>query len=408
MKDANDLLITASSDKLLNLVNEASEIIIRKKSGLDKLLLEETLPQDDYPILTIYQALQYFMSFSDKTIKAKFPTLIARLEANVLNTREQMYLQTLHFIHLNELVKATENFSLITAKFPKDRVAIVLLSICAFVSGQLQLLAKPLERLLPLHRYDADFLGTVAFFYCHVNKKTEARQLLEAGLKIDPSNAWLQHVMFHTIDESKIESVNYYIQLLSNRADDWPAHDRFFESHNWMHVCNLYLAAHSHLNEILPIYKKHIWGSAKSMLFEQNNAFIVLWLLELAGHKIDRAFWSDLAAHAKAFADDYFVPYFTVTSILAVMRVDQNQGQRYHAKLQQYVTALPQTALRQTWEQLALPILEGCHAYIQADYAKAKQKLVGIADLITTRPMGLSDEQRSVFAATADFCMKKA
>jgi tetratricopeptide (TPR) repeat protein len=256
---------------------------------------------------------------------------------------------------------------------------------------------------------DADFLSMQAFLYAHVNRHDEAKSLIDRSLAFEPHNAWTQHVYIHTLNENNLAEIETAIEFLELRSNDWPKQNRFFEGHNWMHLCILHLNKDRLLGRspsttaalIIDNYIKHIWGEAKSYNFEQNNAFLTLWSLELAGfaEQIPEKLWQDLANYAEPFMDDYFTPYLTVTAILAVAKVATTKAEAAFARFATYASSHPlNSKKRYAWYEIGLPVLEGCLAYLKKDYASAVRLLAPVHD--KTRPLGHSDEQRAIFTAT--------
>ena len=78
------------------------------------------------------------------------------------------------------------------------------------------------------HFDDPDFIGSVAFYYCHDKQQEQARELLNRMLEQYPHNAWLQHVYAHTLDDDKSEERDMGINFLRERIADWPAQKPLF------------------------------------------------------------------------------------------------------------------------------------------------------------------------------------
>lgn len=231
----------------------------------------------------------------------------------------------------------------------------------------------------------------------HQNRKKEAKNFIKKGLTLSPHNAWLQHVYAHTLEKSC--NIKEAILFLESKSEDWKKQSRFFEGHNWMHLCQLYLECPEKLDIIPTIYLQHIWGAAKEYNYEQNNAFLVLWNAELKDISLDPLLWVDLAKHAQNFMYDYFTPYLTITSILAVAKVNYKKAEQATVDLEKYI-ALNLTNQPKKYEawNFGLQILKACLAYIRNDIVEASSIFESVP--LDTKLLGHSDEQRNIFPAT--------
>lgn len=400
MDQSGSLDITANFEQQ-ELIDKAIEIFFRRKDGDLNIWLPEMADKHIHcPFLQICPLIMCFFSFSVAVIKENFTKYFIRLdtllEKHKLNQREALYYKALREIYVINLEEAYKQFVEIIELYPQDKLALLMLEALAFLTGHSEWLEKLYNKFLKIDLYkdDPDFLGMVGFFYCHQNNAFAAMELIQRGLSLKPDNAWLQHVYAHAVTESNKSDILKAVNYLKENSVEWPQHSRFFEGHNWAHVVLLSLD----LNKkdagklIEKIYLKHIWGKEKNCLFEQNNAFLVLWSAELNGISIPFLWWEDLASKAQQFTEDYFTPYLTVTSILAVAKVNPIAAEKAVSNLKKHM--LNNTV----WNDVALPVLQGCLAYIAGDYKNTIEHLSAI--YTNTTRMGHSDEQRSIFSKT--------
>lgn len=396
MKDNQGLEVSTDDVRTITIINQATEILFRKKSGIEKLLPMRAYP--DCAILQIYTAIMFFFSFSKKIIDTNMSDCILNINITALNEREQWHFEALKILKKIDFYTALHQYKKILGKYPQDKIAILMFETCGFLSGEIESLDATYQDLYPIHQDDPDFLGTIAFFYCHTNRFKEAKELIKKGLSKDPHNAWLHHVYAHTLKEDSMFEVEEGIVFLKQCSTDWSKQNRFFEGHNWMHLYLLYLIKKENLEALLEIYPKHIWGKAKKFNFEQNNAFLILWYAELAGYtEIPPGWWIELAQYAEPFMVDYFTPYLTTTAILTVARIFPKKADSALRNLEIYVSSLDKNSSKyHAWYNITLPILKGCLAYLKDNKREAYQCLKKIID--KTRAMGHSDEQRHIFS----------
>lgn len=399
LKDSQGLEVTTETPEALAAINEATEILFRKKSGLDTLLPSAADKYPDCPLLQLYTLVSFFLPFSAKLIRDTFPIYLARITPEALNEREGLHYQALLDLHRIDFHAAIPQYEQILTKYPEDKVALFMLETICLMAGAMPPLLACYSSLYPRYSDDPDFLGMLAFLYAHLDRQVEARTLVEKALGLAPHNAWVQHVYAHTLDETEPAQIEEGIVFLEKCTADWPRQNRFFEGHNWMHLCGLYSKQKREPAGIFEVYS-HIWGQAKPFNFEQNNAFLTLWNLELSGYKstIPDTAWAELATYAEPFMDDYFTPYLTVTAILSVAKTDWNKAKAAQAKLEAFVSRLISIPEKyHAWHDIALPVLAGCLAYMKGNNREAVALLAPVH--MQTRAMGHSDEQRSVFSA---------
>lgn len=359
-------------------------------------LIEDADIYKDVPLIQIYASLLTFFSFSQKNILSKLPVYTNRLEKIDLNYREGLHYIALKQLHHSDLENAFHEYQKILSLYPEDKVALIMLETCGFLSGQFEQILPTYQKLSKFYEEDINFIGMQAFLLCHLNQNDEALLLIKEALKKAPHNAWIQHVYMHVISELGICSQQEFTSLESLRGD-WKKQSRFFEGHNTMHLVNLWLHSGKRIENFDGLYHEHIWGEAKDLLFEQNDAFLTLYNLELSGFTISKVLWDDLAQHAKQYVEDFFTPYLTITSILSVAKSDINAAYSSFKKYISFCKTLdPASQKYKAWNQLGIPILQGCLFFIDGKYEQAKTLL---SDKLDTRLLGHSDEQRAIFTA---------
>ncbi len=404
MKNTVGLDVTASNSSEVEILDVLTELFFRKKSGIDKFLPEKADIYPDCPMLQIYAAQMFFYSFSLQTIKKHFPPYLARIDAIIasgveLNKREELHFRALKMLYNAELVAALGVYAEIAAKYPCDTFNIVMIETCGFLGGKIDTLLPIYNDLLATHHSDPDFLSMYAFLLCHLDRLVEARVHVEKALDLDPHNAWAQHVFVHTLDESKPAEIELGIRFLEPRAADWPKQNRFFEGHVWMHLLGLYFVKGDvNFDRILSEYTAHLWGEAREFSFEQNNAFWVLWQADLHGYgdRVPTELREDLAVHAGPFMYDYVTPYLSICAILSVAQYSIERALPGIIAFEAHAASKGGN-----WHEVALPVLHGCIEYLKGNLEVAQAMLAPVAsDVMATRPICHSDEQRVIFPAT--------
>lgn len=387
-----------------SVINKITDILMGKKGGIENLLpnMADKYPQN--PDLQMLAAIMFMFSFSKGVVQSEFPKYLGRINKAALSQPQQMHYNALFLIQNNDFDAAFAVYCDLIYLNPQDTLAVVMLETVCFMAGKINESLKPYEFLYPHYKDNPNFLNMLAFLYSHLDQHEKGQALIKIALEKDPHNAWVQHGYAHLILPSQIQEG---ITFLEQCTGDWPKQNRFFEVHNWMHLCTLYLEQPGcDGDSIIHNYHKHIWGEAKEFLFEQNNAFLTLWHLELAvktgkvslTHDIDKL-WIDVAKYAEPFTRDYFTPYLTITAILTIARVDPEKAKIALSDFETFAKTPNGTSSKyHAWYETALPALKGCMAYLNGNYKLAVEILEPIHNM--TVPMGHSDEQRSIFGAT--------
>lgn len=385
-------------------IDESTRILFEKGNGLELII---PIMADKYPTcpsLQINTAIMYFHSFSTKKIKDEFPKYLCRINPKELSITTHMHYTALLKLQEIDFEGAYSEYCMLLQRNPYDLLAILMVETVGFMCGKTSEMVTVYESVYKFHKSCPTFLAMIAFLYSHVNRHEEAKFHLKVALEKDPHNAWVQHVYAHLLLPNELEDG---IGFLEQCTSDWRKQNRFFEGHNWMHLCLLYLHSNKcNANLILQAYKDHIWGEAKSLIFEQNNAFLILIHLNIAAKSklVDledkkeqiHLMWVELADYAKHYMTDYFTPYLTVTSILTVAMVYPTKANLAVEKFKVFAeNHLPTSKKYYAWYTIALPILQGSIAYIYNDYALSAKFLEPVYN--KTGVMGHSDEQRSFF-----------
>lgn len=387
-------------------IKKIADILFQKKKGADELLQEAATDRPHCASIAILQAVNIIFCFSQKTIQAELPPILTQLKDHSLSEHQQYYLVALQHLVVLDFEATLAEFNQISEKYPFDKIAILMMETIGFIGGMIKQLQQPFEALLTVHHEDPDFLAMLAFLYCHLDRMEQAKALVDQAIIKAPHNAWVQHVLAHTIDEDNPDEVQIGLKFMLAHQADWPKQNRFFEGHNWMHATTLMMAQGASFSEILPLYHQHIWGAAKEFNFEQNNAFITLWMAELSGESVSNELWQALASHAKNNADDYFSPYLTITAILSVSKVNKNKAKLYYQAYQSFCNTLVAGTLKyQAWTDIGLPMLEGMLAYIDQDFSLALNKIKSV--IKNEAQLGHSDEQRAIFQKTLEYVTEK-
>ena len=260
--------------------------------------------------------------------QARAAAVRARELAETATRRERQHVATIGLAIEGQAQSATSSMLLHLDEFPRD-ATVLSLTTGVFglygTSGRLdreQLLLDLLDRLAPEYGEDAWFLAQHAFAECECGRFPEAESHAERALELNPSNGWGAHARAHV----------YY------ELDQDEAADRFLTS--WLPTYVHDSQLHGHLSWHAAIcalmrgdpdrarrcFDEHMdpYQAAHMPLLALTDAVALLWRMELAGCRRDRAVWPPLRSYSlekfpkagMTFADLHSAIAMTVTSDL--------------------------------------------------------------------------------------------
>ena len=222
-----------------NAIKKVTDVLFEKKQGADNLISDALAQHPHSASLLILKSINIVFSFSEQTISTSLPSIVEHLYQLKTDHHQQKYIKALEQIIVYDFSGALATFIAISELYPFDKIAILMIETMGFIAGIPERCQIQYKRLMAYHAEDPNFLSMTAFLYCHLDKKQQAKTLVEKALYITPHNAWAQHVMAHTIDENNPSEVEVGIEWMLLHQNDWPKQNRFFEGHNWMHTCTL-------------------------------------------------------------------------------------------------------------------------------------------------------------------------
>ncbi|MEI9903290.1 MAG: hypothetical protein WDN06_04450 [Asticcacaulis sp.] len=121
--------------------------------------------------------------------------------------------------------------------------------------------------------------GMAAFGYEQCHLLEEAETAARRALDILPEEPWAQHALAHVmLTEGRIDEG---VQFLESVSPQWAGLNSFMQTHLWWHLA-LFRLSQGHVDEVLDLYDRHVWGVDKTYSQDQVGAVSLLARLELA------------------------------------------------------------------------------------------------------------------------------
>ncbi|MBN8927935.1 MAG: hypothetical protein BGO51_21270 [Rhodospirillales bacterium 69-11] len=306
---------------------------------------------------------------------------------------EAMLRRWLAHDHLGALDQAEA----LTALWPTDLLAAKIAEFFYYVLGQEHEAPRfraHMDRLVPANPDDADLLAMAAFAEELCGDLPAAEATVGRALAIDPDQPWAHHCVAHI--HLRRGDADAGIAALEGFLPSWIASGRFAHCHNGWHL------ALAHLDRLdrdraLDLFRRHVWGIAPDLVFEQVDAIALLWRLELAGASVD-ALWPVIAAHVAGHLGSHYMPFLDAHFVYALARAGQADTVAAWQREVARRTASGDAEAARSWATFGGPLIEAVAAFATGDARKAAALLDPVMSLATIG--GGSDAQVDLFRQT--------
>ncbi|MES2343246.1 MAG: tetratricopeptide repeat protein [Pseudomonadota bacterium] len=353
----------------------------------------------DSPAFVMAHALKAYLHLIGANAAAAQVGVAAVMTARALpaNTREQGHLAALEKIIAGEFRAAGRIFEDLTIANPKDAMALQVGQLMDFVTGDSRMLRDRIGRALPSWSPDRpDYhaaLGMLAFGLEETGLYDRAEAAGRQAVALQPRNGWAQHAVAHVLEmqDRRAEGVAW----MRGDIEAW-TRESFFAVHNWWHLALFHLGL-GEVDEVLKLYDGPIWGAKSDMAVDLVDAAAMLWRLSLRGIELGNR-WNDLADVYEAKAAELGAYAFDdAHAMMAFVGAGRTEAAKALLEAQQ-------TALRGPGDnagfvaEVGLPLMEGLHAFGQADYGRAVERLRTVRN--RSARFGGSHAQRDVIDLT--------
>jgi hypothetical protein len=394
-RDARDLIVTTDSDDVIDGIDRfTDDFLVARNSAADIIDLADGHP--DCALLQLYAAAMHVYSQSAGAIARDARPFIERaahLRAG-LSERETTLLELIESWSRSEFQRAITLAEVMAERWPRDIVAAKLGEFLFFQAPDYQRHLQFVAGLAASYPASSPFDAMHAFALEMAGHTADAERVAEKGIALEFSTPWAHHALGHVyLSQGRLAEG---IAAFERFEPTWADHIRVLQCHNLWHLGLLYL--HDlQLDRALSLCRDHIWGVEPESVNEQVDAIALLWRLDLAGRPPD-ALWQAIAPLVAPRAHEHVFPFLNAHAIYALARAGHRE--EAHAA----VTAMGEFADRQpggyrrVWREIGVPLVEGCRAFAEGDYAQCATLLEPIAgDLYC---VGGSDAQNDLFAQT--------
>lgn len=360
--------------------------MLRFDAGAEKILeAAEAFP--DAPRVQLYAAALhlYGQSGADDLRAREYLERAHRCGAKDAAPR---LLQALTFWQAQRYHEAAGALETRTEEEPQDLLAAKFCEFLYYILGQQhsgpRFLAH-MERLLPVHAEDPDFLAMHSFAHELCGHFDEARGIAERALALESRNPWAEHTLSHVlIRQGGIAEGERRLRAFLPQAATC---SRPIHAHTAWHLALFAVERLDHA-AARDIFHQHIWGYAPDATGEQIEAIALLWRMEMAGAE-PAAEWDTIADHVERHADESFLPFLSAHHAFALARTGRTEA------FQRLALAVDARGDEPLWRDLGRPVVLAAAAFGRGMWEQAADGLKPVMPRITA--VGGSDAQDDLF-----------
>jgi hypothetical protein len=393
MQDARGLDVTCDSAAALAAVDQFARRIVSLDLGAEAVLADaERFP--DTPLLQLGAAAAWLFAetAAGDAAAARFLDRAAALRDRA-NAREEHWRAALDAWRRHAFSDAGSRFEALTETWPRDLLAAKVCEFLYYVLGQQHEGARfrrHMERLVPYHDGDPDFLAMLAFACELTGDGDAARAAAGRALEARRRNPWADHALSHVwIAAGEVDAA---IAHLTAALPEWDTCNPVIRAHDAWH-----LAIH-HLDRLdfvsaEALLDGWIWGDGSQVGYAV-DAVSLLWRIEMAGE--DRsARWPAIAERVATWVEPCFQPFLAAHWAYALARAGREDDV---ARLLRAVDAEARRAdpdATRAWLPVGCALVEAAAAFGRGHVRQCVMLLDPVAADVTV--VGGSDAQCDLF-----------
>jgi len=382
--------VTAMHDPTLRAVDDFAEGLLAYETRAEGIVKAADASPESC-IANVYAGyLWMLLEAPDAALHASKYLAAAELASPAATRREQLNTAVLRAWAADDLPEALRLCELVSDEFPRDLVVVKIHQYFEFNRGNAPEMLRVALKVSKMNAGLAYMHGMTAFAYEQCHLLNEAETAARSALDLRRKEPWAQHALAHVmLTRGRIDDG---ADFLEGVQDTWVGLNSFMVTHIWWHLALFYLSQ-GRRARVLEIYDRHCWGIAKSYSQDQIGAISLLARMELAGVEVgDR--WQDLADHLAARAHDTVLPFLTIQYLYGLARAGRAEADALLNSVRLAAVRAP-PALREVWQDVALPACEGLYAYALKNFSAAWRHLsIALPRLIEA---GGSHAQRDLF-----------
>ncbi|MGF1593904.1 MAG: tetratricopeptide repeat protein [Kiloniellaceae bacterium] len=393
--DARGEPISGASDTAVTLYEQALAELQCYRGDPPVTLDRAIAESPDFVMAHCFRAYLYILSTEARALPEARASFGAAAELRT-NARERRHLVALRQCLDGNWEGAVAALEDVVTDHPRDALAVQVLHLSDFFTGDARNLRDHVARVLPEWStedpgYHA-LLGMHAFGLEECGDYRRAEETGRRAVDLNPHDAWAQHAVAHVMEMQG--RMHDGIDWMTGRERFW-AEDNLFAVHNWWHLALFHLDLEQY-QAVLGLYDGALRGHRSQIVLDLVDASALLWRLHLRGVDVGER-WRELADSWEPLASDGFHAFNDAHAMMAFVADGRDKAADALLGAQQHAMRGGNGNARMTWE-VGYPLCAGLRAFGRGDYATCISLLRPLRNRL--HRFGGSHAQRDVFDLT--------
>jgi len=388
LEDRYGLAVSASSRAAVEEYDRGVQALLSFGSGAVEAFGAAVAADPDFAVARAGLALALFLD--ERLEAARTAMAEAAAQAAALPERERRHVEALDLMLKGRVPDSGALIGEILKARPRELMLAQRLFFFHFWQGRSADMLALTDSIGAAYDGDSYILGLHAFALEENGRFAEARALADRAIALNPQDAWAVHALAHVLYETGDNDRG--VELLPPRIHPC-THLGYFRHHLHWHIALLHLAGgrYEHAERM---FRSAFQTLPVAVASDLHDAVALAWRLDLFGPP-DPARWTHVGAQAAARADLALLLFHDVHVGMALAASGQwTAAERHLSRLRER----GQKGRNRTLPEVAVPLLEGVHAFARGEHAEAAGRIAPIADRVAD--IGGSHAQREVFHDT--------
>jgi tetratricopeptide (TPR) repeat protein len=386
--DLYGLPVSTSSRAALDHYDAGVRGLLSFDAGTAAAFRAATEADPDFALARAGHALALFLDERPADARAAIGEAMARAAA--LPARERQHVEALDLMLAGRVPESGALIAEILKDRPRELLLAQRLFFFQFWQGRSADMLALTSSIVDAFEGDSFVLGLHAFALEENRRFAEARPLADRAIALNPEDAWAVHALAHVLYETGDNDRG--VEILPPRVQPCRRLG-YFRNHLAWHIALLHLAAgrYEHAERM---FRSVFAALPIDIASDLHDAVALAWRLDLFDRP-DPGRWGHVGARAAARADLALLLFHDVHVGMALAASgDWAAAEGQLERLRQR----GQKGRNRTLPEVAVPLLEGLHAFARGDHAGAAARIAPIEDRISE--IGGSHAQREVFHDT--------
>ena len=387
--DTYGLPVTTESREALDAYTRGVEGALGWRA--DALELFQTATRHDPGLALAHAGAAACLFLEERFAEAKAASDAARAAATpAVSARERSYVEAVTLWTAGKVPDAERAMREHLAAYPRDLAIVQRLYFVHFWQGKFPEMLEATTGLMKGLGESSYMMGMHAFALEQAGQCPAAIDLAQAAIAKNPSDAWSIHALAHALYESAafdsaIGRLPGVIEPV--RGLNW------FQNHLWWHVALMHLSRGDY-DHVSAVSRERFEHEPSTIAGDLHDSISLLWRLELANRPVgDR--WAPFAAIARERINRTGLLFHVAHVAMALAGAGDAAAMDKQAAFLRERSPKDATGLL---GGLALPLVEGIHAFATRDYRTTIAKIEPLGPRIVL--LGGSRAQRDVFHDT--------